>query len=284
MLSHGGCCIAVLVVCVLEMSRASPTLPSTSATDHGRRAADAALSGGPDGRGWGGAVADSCSIGITAEHPNELGFRVTVRSWSRGATIYWQFDNEVALEKHWGPVRAVQTNHAMVLPFVLKGDGVKPRNKPRSVRRTDQWGFVLKEPYKGHWSVTCHLLQSPPPPSPPLVFANRTTLDALHMAALNTPVSAVAQASAVPSLSGAVSQLARSIASSLLSPFAISSNTTRSSSRSVQKAKRRGKRRARSRAAKGNGKGKGRGSRRSRAKPKASEPRQRKKRNRLMLM
>ena len=135
----------------------------------GRRTADASLSGGPDGRGWGGAVADDCSLGVVAEHPNELGFRVTMRTWAKGARLRWQFDHAVSLAKQWGPVKVLphadlDANPSMI-SFMLRGS-TRPRTSPRqSKRRTDQWGFILTQPYHGRWSISCQI-PSPPSPAP----------------------------------------------------------------------------------------------------------------------
>ena len=248
----------------------------------GRRAADSALSGGPNnGRGWGGAVADDCPIGVSAEHPNSLGFRVTVRRWVRGATISWRFDQDVALGKHWGPVKAMKADaveDARVLTFQLRGAAPTMRSLHRNAHRSDQWGFVLTAPYAGHWSVACVLPLSPPPPPPlpPLqnvhVFANASNtmvLDAGSVAATRrstnrkgAPLAETASPEQLPSLGGAVSRLAWSIASAITHPFARSSSNTSIAGRSATlggDAKRRGGRRRRQRRAKGKGKGKGRG-------------------------
>lgn len=143
------------------------------------------LSGGPNGRGWGGAqAAEECSLGVTAEHPTEVGFRVTMRRWVRGATIRWYFDAPVTLEKKWGPVKPMnhETQHerSTHLTFMLRH---APAPKTSNSRRTDQWGFVLAEGYSGHWRVSCALptrtvhqpppanltasAMAAPPPSPP---------------------------------------------------------------------------------------------------------------------
>ena len=126
------------------------------------------LSGGADGRGWGGAnAADECTLGITAQHPNPLGFRVTVRTWVRGTIVQWRFDEQVQLKTYWGPVRDVtHANVTSTLRFVLlRGFGKRPR-RLSTLKRTDQWGFVLASPYRGLWRILCTVPEGPPPPSP----------------------------------------------------------------------------------------------------------------------
>ena len=129
-----------------------------SVTKPGRQLADVALSGGPGGRGWGGAAAEECSLGITTHHPTKAGFRVTMRAWARGATVRWQFDEAIELLKHWGPVRVLPLKEGSegVIQFMLLGKHLPWRNHSHS-RRTDQWGFVLKQPYTGRWRATCAL-------------------------------------------------------------------------------------------------------------------------------
>merc|ERR1719440_525150 len=115
----------------------------------GRQLEDTTRSGGPGGRGIGGALAEDCSLGITTEHPTKVGFRVTMRSWAKGATLRWTFDEPVELQKHWGSVRAMpqDSSSTTVLAFRLKGEKLPSlrRNNTRA-RRTDQWGFVLEKP------------------------------------------------------------------------------------------------------------------------------------------
>lgn len=130
------------------------------------RAADSALSGGPDGRGWGGAVVAECGLGVTTEHPTKAGFRVTMRAWAKAATVQWQFDGPVELLKHWGPVRPLpqEADGQATLAFRLKGEKLPSmrRNRTQHAHRTDQWGFVLAEPYTGRWRQSCALAPSPP--------------------------------------------------------------------------------------------------------------------------
>jgi hypothetical protein len=144
------------------------------------RRLDAFTSGGPGGRGWGGAAAEGCALGVTTQHPTGAGFRVTMRRWSRGATLRWQFDEPVALLQHWGSVRPLpQTAGDMSsLSFSLRGEHV-PKMRHNHSQRTDHWGFVLAQPYAGRWRTTCSLVQhkhaaphdsqvyAPPLPPPP---------------------------------------------------------------------------------------------------------------------
>ena len=132
----------------------------------GRLLREDSLSGGPDGRGWGGAVATDCGLGVTTEHPTKVGFRVTMHNWAKGAAVRWEFDSSVELLKHWGPVRAMPQNpgEEAALTFRLKGEKLPSlrRNRTHS-HRTDQWGFVLTKPYEGRWRQSCSM--PPPPPS-----------------------------------------------------------------------------------------------------------------------
>ena len=139
-------------------------VPTAVASARARRLADNELAGGPSGRGWGGANANDCALGVYAEHPNPFGFRVTVRSWAPGATISWLFEQNVTRTHFWGPVAGRRKhNGTSVLSFTLQA-APKPR-RGGSSRRTDQWGFVLAERYRGTWQVLCTLPN--PPPAPP---------------------------------------------------------------------------------------------------------------------
>jgi hypothetical protein len=138
----------------------------------------AGLEGGPEGRGWGGATAATdCPLGITAEHPNPKGFRVTVRTWKRHAVVAWSFDERVEVQSYWGPVKMLPRSAEGNAPvrFRIKGTRAgKPEHA--AVHRTDQWGFILSAPYAGGWRVSCHLPAAPPPPpsGPRLPAVNST--------------------------------------------------------------------------------------------------------------
>lgn len=248
----------------------SPLARPLAATD------STSLSGGASGRGWGGAIAEDCSIGVTAEHPNQLGFRVTVRRWTRGAIINWRFEREVTIAKHWGPVKLLprhEDNHdgKAVLPFVLRGAG-KPRSHAHDTRRTDSWGFVLQEPYTGHWTVACILPHAPPPP--PSMNLTLLTAKAIGAAAPTmTVASSTPPDAAAPSVGRAFSNLAQSIASAFVQSIGLSNASNAEPNAaiasSLPRAKRQGKRSGRGRGrgahrAKGKGKGRGRQGRRGR--------------------
>ena len=122
-------------------------------------AADA-LDGGPGGRGWGGAAADECGLGVSTEHPTKAGFRITMHRWAKGATLKWQFDTPVEMHKHWGPVRPLPQGEGdpATLTFRLKGEKLPSlRGNANNTRRTDQWGFVLSQPFSGRWRTFCTL-------------------------------------------------------------------------------------------------------------------------------
>jgi len=271
---HGKFASGTVATTILFAAFATPAEPLAT-SPAGRRAADSALSGGPDGRGWGGALAEDCTIGVSAEHPNQFGFRVTVRQWVRGATVRWHFDNPIYLTKHWGPVKVLPradgdaaNRTTMILSFVLKGSGPKERPIARGGRRSDQWGFVLVEPYTGHWSVTCVLPR--PPPSPPGLHATdlftpesrvhvrtHTTLRG-HQGGNRTDL--VVSDVQAPTLGGAMSRLARSVAAAFLHPFSSNMTTTKAvdSRMTSQRAKAGGRARRRRGRAKGKGKSRGR--------------------------
>lgn len=141
-----------------------------------RLAEDASLSGGAEGRGWGGASATECGLGVLTQHPTALGFRITMTSWAKGATLKWHFDTPVKLQKHWGPVRALpQDNDSdATLAFRLKGEKLPSLRRNRThAHRTDQWGFVLTESYSGRWRQSCTV----PSPPPALALDTRGTAD-----------------------------------------------------------------------------------------------------------
>lgn len=182
-------------------ARAFALLLATLLPPHGA-AADTSLDGGPGGRGWGGAVADECGLGVSTEHPTKAGFRITMKKWAKGATLKWQFDTPVELQKHWGPVKPLpQAEGADVatLAFRLKGEKLPSlRRNGNHTRRTDQWGFVLTEPFAGRWRTFCTLapaasdeqpqqhkrghpadaapmITTAPPPSPPALRPTPTS-------------------------------------------------------------------------------------------------------------
>ena len=113
--------------------------------------------------------ASDCLLGVQTMHPNPTGFRVTLEHWAQGALLTWVFDAPVALAKSWGSVRAVPAANDRALSFRLLPP---PPLKDHDDGRTDQWGFVLFEPFGGQqWRVNCGGAVAPPaPPSPPLTL------------------------------------------------------------------------------------------------------------------
>lgn len=239
-------------------------------THRGQNLADAALSGGPGGRGWGGAVVDDCTLRVSAEHPNKFGFRVTIRNWVRGAMIVWHFEHNVSLAKCWGPVKTLSHGSPVdesTLSFKLRAFGSKQRSAGRGVRRTDQWGFVLRTPYSGRWKITCILPYSPPPPPPStksiLAYRGNTSQITSSTTQITTSVGLEQRA---PSIRTALLKLVDALGAVLSRPF-ITSPVNATGSNSMKLRRKRGSRpmpedSMSGRRSKGKGGGKGRRRRR----------------------
>ncbi len=104
-----------------------------------------------------------CALGVTFEHPTEVGYRVAMQRWVAGTVLTWHFDAATAgrappvkVDKVWGKVHAL-SREGTALAFALREPPSPQTLGPPAAEasRRDQWGFSLTSPYRGPVRVTC---------------------------------------------------------------------------------------------------------------------------------